>query len=440
MKKEYMEISPKVVCKTIQQYNMEPISKENMQKLIEIAEDYRKVKNYVYQRYGGITSLEKLYPGYTIQNEMTECGLRERLGLPSVYYYLAIFDALSDIRSQWTRVKTTILKRIGQNEAFTDEERHYLRFVLKINKAYDAIVNQDTVRLSIDLQNQYEMLAEKTNVKKLNNYLRRLTRKYQVKLHTDQMDGFSTSRKAYRYAEHGIYITSKEKRKRIFIPLTDSNSYKSQLYVKLYPKENSIEIKVPINVKVQEHSDYTNQIGLAMGMIIMFTTDKGHQYGERLGEYQIKYADWMRDQTGIYKNNKEMNPGRKKYINKKKRYEEQLHSYINQEINRLFRMEKPGTIYLPKIRGNQAVGAGRKINNYVTLWQKGYIRSRLTQKCKEHSVKLIEVRGKDISNECCSCGNTGEKKEGVFRCPVCGCQMGEKINTAKNAIKRGHVK
>ena len=53
-------------------------------------------------------------------------------------------------------------------------------------------------------------------------------------------------------------------------------------------------------------------------MIIMFTTDKGHQYGERLGEYQIKYADWMRDQTGIYKNNKEMNPGRKKYINKKK--------------------------------------------------------------------------------------------------------------------------
>ena len=293
MKKEYMEISPKVVCKTIQQYNMEPISKENMQKLIEIAEDYRKVKNYVYQRYGGITSLEKLYPGYTIQNEMTECGLRERLGLPSVYYYLAIFDALSDIRSQWTRVKTTILKRIGQNEAFTDEERHYLRFVLKINKAYDAIVNQDTVRLSIDLQNQYKMLAEKTNVKKLNNYLRRLTRKYQVKLHTDQMDGFSTSRKAYRYAEHGIYITSKEKRKRIFIPLTDSNSYKSQLYVKLYPKENSIEIKVPINVKVQEHSDYTNQIGLAMGMIIMFTTDKGHQYGERLGEYQIKYAAYF---------------------------------------------------------------------------------------------------------------------------------------------------
>ena len=101
------------LCKTIHQYSKEPLSQEDMQKLCEIAEDYCKVKNYVYQRYGGIRSLSKLYPGYTIQNEMTESGLRGELGLPSVYFYLAIFDALGDIKTQWTKTKTAVLKQIN---------------------------------------------------------------------------------------------------------------------------------------------------------------------------------------------------------------------------------------------------------------------------------------------------------------------------------------
>ena len=64
----------KTVCKTVCQYNREPLSDTDMQKLTDIAGDYRTVKNYVYQRYGGIASLPKIYPGYTVQNEMTASG------------------------------------------------------------------------------------------------------------------------------------------------------------------------------------------------------------------------------------------------------------------------------------------------------------------------------------------------------------------------------
>ena len=35
------------VCKTVHQYNKEPVSSEDMQRLLDIAEDFRKVKNYV---------------------------------------------------------------------------------------------------------------------------------------------------------------------------------------------------------------------------------------------------------------------------------------------------------------------------------------------------------------------------------------------------------
>ena len=82
-----------------------------MDKLLEIARDYRDVKNHIYTRYGGISGLSKIYPGYTVQNEMTGSGLRERLNMPSVYFYLAVFDALGDIKSQWTRTKSKLLKK-----------------------------------------------------------------------------------------------------------------------------------------------------------------------------------------------------------------------------------------------------------------------------------------------------------------------------------------
>ena len=117
-------------CRTVHQYNKEPIPGEDMKKLREIAEDYRRVKNYVYARYGGIGSLSKLYPGYTVQNEMTASGLRSELGLPSVYFYRAVFDALGDIKSQWAATKTKLAKLVGQNENFTAQEKHYLRFLL----------------------------------------------------------------------------------------------------------------------------------------------------------------------------------------------------------------------------------------------------------------------------------------------------------------------
>lgn len=426
------------VCKTIHQFNREPVSEEDMRKLMEIAADYGRVKNYVYDRFGGIGSLKKLYPGYTVQNEMTASGLREQLSMPSVYFYLAVFDALRDIKSQWTRTKSRILKLIGKNENLTAQEKHYLRFLLKINNAFTAVLNQEVVeRLPGDIQRQYEDLAGKADRERMHRYLCRQVRKYHVKPHVDSVDGFATSERAYRYADHGIYLSIKEKRKRIFVPLTDNNQYKVQLYIKLYPQQGKIEIKVPVKVSVRSHADYTQQIGLSVGMYTMLITDQGHEYGRELGKYQVDYAQWIRRQQGSHHQNKENNPGRKKYSAKKKRYEEQLHSYINQELNRFLRTEKPQTVYLPKLPGSQTGGVSRKINNSATLWQRGYIRKRLAQKCREQSVVLVEVFAKDISRECGRCGAAGMKEEGFFTCPHCGYHIDEKTNAAENAKKRG---
>lgn len=433
-------MAEETICKTVHQYNKFPVSDEDMKKLQEIAEDYRVVKNHVYQRYSGKNSLSKIYPGYTVQKEMGKTKFREQLGLPSVYFNVAILDALTDIKSQWTRTKTSVLKRVNKNENFSDADKHYLRFLLKVSNAFEMVLNDKEMNLKPEVQKKYHELAGLVNVKKLNQYLQRQVRKLHVKLHAERAEGFSLTERAYRYDNHGIYITMKEKRKRIFVELTDSNTYVRQIYIKLYPEEKKIEILIPIDVEVKHHADYTNRVGLAVGMYTMFVTDTGNTYGEQLGEYQIQLAEWVREQSIKFAMNREGKPGRKKYTAKKRRMTEQLHSYINMELNRFLNTEKPEVIYIPKLPKTQKHSGNKAINHSVTMWQRGYIRTRLQQKCREQSVELIEVFGKDISKECSQCGAIGSKQNGIFTCSECGNCMDEKRNVACNAKKRGEEK
>ncbi len=449
-----MDISQKrekAACRTIHQYNREPIPDEDMKKLQEIAEDYRRVKNYVYARYGGIGSLSKLYPGYTVQNEMTDSGFRAELAMPSVYFYRAVFDALGDIKSQWTRTKNRLLKLIGKNENFTAEEKHYLRFLLKSANAFEAVLNQNPIRLPKEMQPKYDELAAQADVEKLHRYLCRQVRKYHVRdLHTDRTDGFYITEKAYRYGEdragggnspgtkgYGIYIATKENRKRIFIPLTDENAYRKQLYIRLLPETNDIEIHIPIEIKKKTHRDYTNEIGLSAGIWCMFTTHEGNTYGAQFGALHQELAEYMSAAAKTYRREKENNAGRKKYLARKAKLDARIESYVNQEINRMIETEKPNIIYLPKLPANSSAGYNKKINYSLGVWRKGLIRGRLQQKCLEHSVEIVEVFGKGISSECSMCGAVGKYSGDTFRCAACGYQTDKKVNAARNAIRRG---
>ena len=431
------------VCKTVCQHNKEPVSPEDMQKLQEIAHDYSKVKNYVYQRYGGIKSLSKIYPGYTVQNEMTKSGLRTQLGLPSVYFYLAVFDALGDIKTQWTRTKSTVTAAINDNVRFTPEDRHYLRFVIKVDGCLDSVLNGKEILLPEKMQESYRGAASGADVKNLNRYLCRQVRRRLPRLHTDNANGFSVAERAYRYGcrgkEHGIFLSTKESRRRIFIPLTDPNEYKKQLYIKLKPAENSIEIAALVEASIRRHKDYENEIGLSPGIWQMFTTHRGTVYGGQFGELHRELTEFMTAGSRTYRREGCNNPGRKKYESQRQRLNAKLETYVNQEINRLLRQEKPKTLYIPKLPRNSKRGKNGRINYSVTVWRRGYINKRLMYKCRENGVETVEVIGKDISAECSACGALGVCENHQFRCERCGYKEHKKINAARNALKRGRL-
>ncbi len=435
--------------KTIHQYNKKPLSAEDIYTLQEIARDYSRVKNYVYQRYGGVGGLLKIYPGYTVQNEMTQSEIRTQLGLPSVYFYLAVFEALGDIKAQWTNVKRSILEAISRNEHFSPQEKHYLRFMMKFGGCFDHILNGKKVVIPEMMEETYKRIMEDIEYssaceEKLNKYLCRQVRKRLKNLQTDRGDGFSLTERAYRYGycgkEHGIFISTKESRKRIFIALTDNNAYNRQLYIRIKPEECKVRISVPIEQKARLHKDYINEVGISLGMWHMITTDGGRIYGERFGQIQQELAEYMRISAQIYRKEKHNNAGRKKYKAHKAKLNARLETYVNQEINRMIDEEKPRTIFLPGFPQGNKKGFNRKINYSVGVWKKGFMKDRLRQKCQENSIEYVEVEGKAISTECNRCGAHGKYQNDIFVCESCGYEEDKKTNAAKNAKKRGKWK
>lgn len=447
-------VQNRTVYKTVRQFESRPLTGEDMDQLIRIAEDYRSVKQYIYRRYGGIRSYAKLYEGFRLQNEMTASGLREQLEMPSVYFHLAVRDASGDLKRMWSKCRKDIRGRVRSSEHFSLGQSRYLYYVLKMETCYQQVLLYHPC--SPPEQVKAGLSAEE--IHRLDNYLRRQTRKcLRVPSGSDTLY-FKASERAYRYGDGGIYLSTKKKRKRVYVPLTDKNQYTAQLTVFLNSGERTVSLYVPVKTAVKEHRDYKNQIGLALGYSIMLTTSNGSRYGTDAGDYFRAGAalarEHMRGKSRIsrlaegYRNEgrpglrkakriEENNMGDGKYFRKRETWEAGLVTYINQELNRMIREEKPEVIYLPHLTENWPPGRDRLRNARLTMWRRGYIRRRLREKCEAHSIQFVEVHAGNIALECSRCGQAGKRKDGWFTCECCGLVLEEKVNVARNARLRG---
>lgn len=192
----------------------EILPEETLEFLRGIVADYGKVKAAVFDRYSGIRSLEK--PVFDIMTEMRHCGLREQLNLPSAYYEAAVKEAAENIKGMWSSLKNRLRKLISDNENLTEDGRFYLRYILKADEIYGAVLNRREHQLPEKLQ------ARDIDVNRLNNLLRRLTRKYLVKPSVGTIDAFSVPAVGYSYKGGALRLASRTKQKRVILPLRDN--------------------------------------------------------------------------------------------------------------------------------------------------------------------------------------------------------------------------
>lgn len=438
------------VIKTIWQYSM-PLSEETMEFLRGIATDCCKVKNCVYEKYAGVKSISSLTPVYNILNEMRHCGLREQLNLPVVYYELAIADAVTNIKCNWATVKSKVSECITANENLSENDRIYLRTVLKMNGVYAAILNRQ----------EYEMprnaVGLEIDVKRLNNLLCRLTRRYLTQPKTDRTDSFRVSPNGYSYKDGTIRIVCRIPRKRISIPLRDDRTFDRQIQIQI--RENDIALAVPVEAKVKKHQDYVNTIYIYIGNQDMFTLSNEHIYGASLEELTNpeteRLAQKNKERRKMYtayvqssedgnakkaSNIENNNLGKYKYDRQKAKEKVRTTDFINSEINRMIREEKPARIVITKpVTKNRTRIYSRSANRKLSRSFNSYIRERLAYKCRVHSIELVEVSSKKTGSICSACGAEGKRQGKEFVCEDCGLNTTIALNSARN-IQQKYVK
>lgn len=444
------------ICKSVHQYSKGKIGSENMDVLMDIGHGCMVAKNYIYQRYGGVKSLVKVYSGYEVDTEVRTAGFREKIGLPSVYFSASVSRALADIKIMWAQVRSGINDAISRNERFSPEDRHYIRFVLKTYVCYWNILNGKSVPLPEKIQSGYEKVIAELGggsgqrVKNLNRYICRQTRKRLHRQHTDNELRFTIKKQGYRYGEldgeHGIFLATKANRQRMFIPLTDSNVYDRMLDISLNPQRKSIEIIIPIFVNTMQHEDYVDEIGISLGLWDMITTSTGNVYGSSFGKMQQEISRFILEEN--YRKNTENISDTQKYRARKEKMDDALKNYVNKEINRMIAQEKPEAVYMAKLPRNPGMHTAghRDVRQYakgtgdthlLRMWKKGFVTERLQWKCRKNDIKIIEVIGRGIGRECSACGQIGYTDSEKFKCPACGFEENKKVNSARNALNRG---
>ncbi|HBV82292.1 MAG TPA: hypothetical protein DEB74_05770 [Lachnospiraceae bacterium] len=431
------------ITKTVWQYS-KTLPEETMEFLRGIALDYSKIKKYVYNRYSGIGSLNRLTPAFDIMGEVRDSGIRTQLKLPSAYFSPAVVDAVSDIKTMWGMLKNKLRTLITANENLSGDDRIYLRTVLKLDNIYSAILNHE----------EYEMpnKAKELNidVEYLNRLLCRLTRKYLTKLESVSTDYFSIASCGYTYKNGAIFIASRTSGRRMEIPLKDGNVCKRQ--IRFCIRKDYVALALPVETKIKKHADYYNTIYVHIGYRDMFTLSNGNVYGQSLGSMTSTETQRLEDKNknrakirSEYKhsiglgnkekadNIKENNLGTEKYKKRKEREQAKTKIFINTEINRMLASEKPAKIIITRpLTINKTKLPSKSANRKMTRSFNGYIRERLSYKCRVHSIDLIEINSKGTGSVCSCCGTEGKRVQESFQCLKCGYKVSSALNGAKN--------
>lgn len=439
------------IIKNIKQYSYK-LDDQTINELLFIGSQYRNVKNYVYSRYSGINSIPLLNKDREIRDEWVKTKFAEQWKLPARYWKLALSEAMSNIKTEWSNIKRRIKQQVKENENLKDEDRHYINYILKFNDLYYKVLIHSEFQIPKIFENK------KLSIRYLNNLIRRYTRRYKGKIpYSYKNTTFSIDNGLYAYRDGSIFISTTKKGKRVSIKLTDNTLRNNTLKVKIM--ENSIQIHSPIQIKTKINNNIEKVIGIDKGYRYLFAVSSGKFYGEGLNNilsketerlnkvnsvrnrFYVLYNGYL-EQGNIKKANtiKENNLGKVKYNHNKEKYDETVKSYINHSLNKLIKEEKPTEIVMENL---DFVSWEHKypkvVKRKLSRWIKGYIRERLEYKCDYNNIKYIYINPAYTSKSCNKCGNFGVRKGDIFMCSKCG-EIHADINASINILNRKYDK
>ena len=437
----------------------------NKDEILLIGKVQRNIKNYVWSRYGGISSLLK-QSGWTIRDELIQKNLLSNK-ITKTLSKVAVEQSASTIKANWTTTKKKVKKAIFQNENLTKEDRHYLFLCLKHTPTLYNILNYKKV----DYQTDY-LKDLKVNVHRLNNLLRRYIRRYKAKPYTKKANVILTSNLYKFNTNNRIFMFSgKAKNSRIEISLIGNiPKLKGTLELVKNQKDNQYYLHIPLDriIAKKNMTDESEILGLDVGITDLVTLSNGSVYGANSSELFYNLSDNLinKNRSRLFahkrkleqkivieqdqskksileqklKNLEDNNLGSKKRISKISKYKSRIASHINCELNKMIKEEDIEEIVREDLNwSSKKKNVSKKQQNRFSIWSKGLLLERLSIKLAEKGIKETIVNPAYTSQVCCKCNHLGIRKGKEFKCSNCNLNIDADFNASINIKKRKFI-
>ena len=444
----------------------------NEDEILLIGKVQRNIKNYVWSRYSGISSLLK-QSGWTIRDELIQKDLLSKK-IPKTLSRVAVENSASTIKTNWSLTKKQVKKAITQNENLTKDDKRYLYLCLKHTPTLYNILNYKKV----DYQTDY-LKDLKIDVHRLNNLLRRYIRRYKAKPYTKKANVILTSNLYKFNTNNRIFMFSgKAKNSRIEISLIGHvPKLKGTLELVKNQKDNQYYLHVPLDriINKKEMTEQSEILGLDVGMTDLITLSNGSVYGANSSELFYTLSDNLvnKNRSRLFsykrqleeristeqdqskksileqklKNLEDNNLGSKKRNAKISKYKSRIASHINCELNKMVKEEDLKEIVREdlnwsskKSKKKNKRNVSRKQQNRFSTWTKGVLLERLSVKLAEKGIKETIVNPAYTSQVCCKCNHLGERKGKEFKCSNCNLSIDADFNGSINIKKRKFIK
>ena len=438
----------------------------NENEVLLIGTIQRNIKNYVWSRYSGISSLLK-QSGWTIRDELIQKDLLSKK-IPKTLSRVAVEKSASIIKTNWIITKKKVKRAIAQNENLTKDDKHYLYLCLKHTPTLYNILNYKKVNYSIDYLKDL-----KIDVHRLNNLLRRYIRRYKTKSHTNKVNVILTSNLYKFNTNNGVFMfLGRAKNSRIEISLIGQvPKLKGTLELVKNQKTNQYYLHVPLDriIAKKNMTEQSEILGLDVGITDLITLSNGSVYGansaelfytlsdnlvnknrSRLFSYKRQLEERILIEQDQYKksilesklkNLENNNLGSKKRISKISKYKSRIASHINCELNKMVKEEDIEEIVREDLNwSSKKRNVSKKQQNRFSTWSKGLLLERLSVKLAEKGIKETIVNPAYTSQVCCKCNHLGSRKGKEFKCSNCNLSIDADFNASINIKKRKFIK
>ena len=437
----------------VKRYSL-PLNKLKWLLLLEIVESYAQQKDYFLTQYPSLKNIYACYSFRDIRNLWVSRDYQSPFGLQKRGWKLALKDSLETLDRYWAALTSLWKGSIFQSN-LSEEEKHYIFRAIYSRKNLDLVLRYGAkVTLGLDLTLKQRKRCIRFLLKLIKKSVGESPR---VKLARSFLAEPETYRTFFHKGRQYIAIASKEKGKRLIIPLTGKGKISGQIRVVLDFERRRIEIHQIVKKGKYITPPKGDAIGIDWGITEVLTDSDSDRWGKDFGKSLTKYSEQIKNKgkkrnklhAVAKKHKKKRNHKKYKKVlkhnlgskkQKKSSYKRKTHleNQVNRALNEFLPQKDPKIISCEDLTHLRGKAKSKKLSRLVSLWIRNIINERFEFKVLQRGSLLKRANPAYSSQICLNCGwvHRGNRNGDLFKCQFCGHTAASDWSAALELLRR----